>query len=83
MTDETYLRATGVDRTFGDVAALADVSVEIPGGSVVALIGPNGSGKTTLLRVLAGLLAPTDGAALSVTTASDRWRRRSSSSVGE
>jgi len=59
--DEPYLRATGVDRIFGDVSALADVSVAIPGGSVVALIGPNGSGKTTLLRVLAGLLAPTDG----------------------
>ena len=59
--DEPYLRATGVGRTFGDVSALADVSVAIPGGSVVALIGPNGSGKTTLLRVLAGLLAPTDG----------------------
>ena len=62
MTEqESYLRANEVDRTFGDVTALADVSVEIPGGSVVALIGPNGSGKTTLLRVLTGLLAPTDG----------------------
>lgn len=56
-----YLRATGVCRSFGEVAALADVSVEIAGGSVVALVGPNGSGKTTLLRILAGLLAPTGG----------------------
>lgn len=60
MTD-AYLHATEVGRTFGDVTALADVSVEIPGGSVVALIGPNGSGKTTLLRILSGLLSPTDG----------------------
>lgn len=60
MTD-AYLRATDVSRTFGDVTALADVSVEIPGGSVVALVGPNGSGKTTLLRILSGLLSPTDG----------------------
>jgi len=60
MTD-AYLRATGVDRTFGDVTALADVSMEAPAGRVVALIGPNGSGKTTLLRILAGLLSPTAG----------------------
>jgi ABC-type multidrug transport system ATPase subunit len=58
---DTYLDGTGVSRTFGDVTALSDVSIDVPGGRVVALIGPNGSGKTTLLRILAGLLAPTDG----------------------
>ncbi|MFB6196054.1 MAG: ABC transporter ATP-binding protein [Haloplanus sp.] len=58
---ETYLRATDVTRTFGDVTAVSEASLDVPAGTVVALIGPNGSGKTTLLRVLAGLLAPTDG----------------------
>jgi Cu-processing system ATP-binding protein len=58
---DTYLDGAGVSRTFGDVTALSDVSIDVPAGSVVALIGPNGSGKTTLLRILAGLLAPTDG----------------------
>ncbi|WP_251343458.1 ABC transporter ATP-binding protein [Haloplanus halophilus] len=62
MTGESSLRATDVTRTFGDVTALSDVSLSVPAGSVVALIGPNGSGKTTLLRVLAGLLDPTAGA---------------------
>jgi NitT/TauT family transport system ATP-binding protein len=42
---------------------LDQVDLSIPGGGIVALIGPNGCGKSTLLRVIAGLLAPTDGQA--------------------
>ncbi|TFG68158.1 MAG: ATP-binding cassette domain-containing protein, partial [Thermomicrobiales bacterium] len=39
------------------------VDLAIPGGGIVALIGPNGCGKSTLLRVVAGLLAPATGTA--------------------
>ena len=48
-------------RRFGDFTALDDVSVEIPSGSLTALLGPSGSGKSTLLRVIAGLERPNAG----------------------
>lgn len=43
------------------VDALRDVSMDIPGGSIIALVGENGSGKTTLAKLLAGLYQPTAG----------------------
>jgi ABC-type multidrug transport system ATPase subunit len=54
-------RVEGLDRRFGGVGVLEDVSFAVEPGTVTALVGPNGSGKTTLLRVLCGLLPPSDG----------------------
>src|ERR671913_741020 len=50
-----------VSKRFGEFVALDDVSVEVEGGSLTALLGPSGSGKSTLLRVIAGLEQPDAG----------------------
>jgi sulfate/thiosulfate transport system ATP-binding protein len=53
-----------ITKRFGNFAALDHVSVEVPHGSLVALLGPSGSGKTTLLRIIAGLEVADQGAVL-------------------
>jgi len=44
-----------ISKTFGSYAALQDVCLDVPDGTLTALLGPSGSGKTTLLRIVAGL----------------------------
>jgi len=46
---------------FGGLVAVADVSLDVPEGSVVSLIGPNGAGKTTAFNTISGIYAPTSG----------------------
>lgn len=55
------LRVEALATGYGKLAVLRDVSLEVPAGSLVALVGPNGAGKTTLLRGVAGLLPAWSG----------------------
>ena len=56
------LSATNVGQSFGATDIFTGVSVSVPHGGKVGLVGPNGIGKTTLLYILAGLSTPTTGA---------------------
>jgi sulfate transport system ATP-binding protein len=55
------ITAQHVTKRFGDFVALDDVSLQIPTGSLTALLGPSGGGKSTLLRIIAGLEQPDAG----------------------
>ena len=55
------IRVHNVVKRFGDFVALDGVSVDIPTGSLTALLGPSGGGKSTLLRIIAGLEHPDSG----------------------
>lgn len=55
------LQARQISKSFGDVRALDRVSIGIPAGQSVSVMGPSGSGKSTLLHCLAGILRPDEG----------------------
>lgn len=63
MTDRTPLiRLAGISKSFGEVHANHDISLEIEEGRILALLGENGAGKSTLMSILAGQLQPDRGA---------------------
>lgn len=55
------VRLDEVTKTFGDIVAVDDISMEIEEGELLVLVGPSGCGKTTTLRMIAGLEYPTSG----------------------
>jgi NitT/TauT family transport system ATP-binding protein len=59
---QAFIEVAGVSHTFADgVEAIAGVTLTIPTGAFVTLVGRSGVGKSTLLRILGGLLSPTAG----------------------
>jgi iron complex transport system ATP-binding protein len=63
MSERAILSASGLSFSYNGAerTVLRDLSLEIPGGAITAILGPNGSGKTTLLRLLLGVLQPQQG----------------------
>ena len=60
-TATKILSLRGITKTFGAVAALTEVDLDVAAGEVVAIVGDNGAGKSTLVKVLSGVHAPTAG----------------------
>jgi sulfate transport system ATP-binding protein len=58
------IEVESISKQFGDFRALDDITLEVPNGSLTALLGPSGSGKSTLLRIIAGLETPDQGRVL-------------------
>src|SRR5512147_1125606 len=61
MASEVLLRVRGLEKAFGKVLAVNDVSFELRRGQALGIIGPNGSGKSTLINLITGFVKPTAG----------------------
>ena len=57
------IRAEGLTKRYGDVAALDHLDLEVAPGEVIGYLGPNGAGKTTTIKLLLGLISPSGGRA--------------------
>src|SRR6476620_4309731 len=61
MSDSPALEVSHLEVRYGDLVGVADVSLSVHEGQVVALLGSNGAGKTTTLNAIAGLVQPSGG----------------------
>ena len=59
--EANVLTATGLTKRYHSVPALDGLTLQLPQGKIIGLLGPNGSGKTTFIKLAAGLLTPTNG----------------------
>jgi ABC-2 type transport system ATP-binding protein len=62
-SDDILVRASGLQKSFGDVHAVNGVDLNIAAGEIYGLVGSDGAGKTTTMRLLVGALLPTNGEA--------------------
>ena len=58
---DAVLRADAINKSFGAVVALHDVSLDLAAGEITGLVGDNGAGKSTLVKIISGVLRPDAG----------------------
>ena len=58
------VQISSLTKRYITTTALSDITLDVPEGHIMGLLGPNGSGKTTLMKILAGLVSPTSGSVL-------------------
>lgn len=61
QSGEILLEIRGLNKSFGGLKAITDVSLDLPAGIITTLVGPNGAGKTTLFNMVTGHLVPSSG----------------------
>ena len=61
MRDNSFLQIAGLNKSFGGVQAVSNVSFDLKQGELLGIIGPNGSGKTTLVNLITGFVRPDSG----------------------
>ncbi len=61
MAEQVLLQIKNITKSYGDIRAVGDLSLDIFSGEVFGLLGPNGAGKTTIIKLMSGLLKPDSG----------------------
>ncbi|MEY3155848.1 MAG: hypothetical protein RL109_2267, partial [Pseudomonadota bacterium] len=61
QSTEPILSLSNVEASYGPVQAIRGVSLKVPQGSIVTVLGSNGAGKTTILKTISGILDPRKG----------------------
>ena len=61
MSDDTILKVSNIESYYGPIMAIRGVSLAVPRGKIIAVLGANGAGKTTILKTISGVLDPLKG----------------------
>ena len=79
---EATVIVDNVTKKFGDMTAVANVTLTVPTGTILGVIGPSGAGKTTVVRMLTGALEPTEGTVRVLGENPRRFHRRTRERIG-